>query len=323
VSEDFRDEALSYQGRTLLPKINQAGLNATRLPLPPLPEQRRIVAKLDRLSVRSRAARDHLARIAKLATRAKQAILAGAFDATLAEGECGVSDLLSEPIRNGLSMRGNDHPPGVAALRLSALREGTVNLDDVRFLPITADKAAPYRLRAGDVLVSRGNGNLRLLAIASIVPDTDGLVIFPDTAFRIRISPSAGDPRWFALMWSAPQVRSQVEGLAKTTAGIWKVSQADLRQVRLPRIAPDAQRQTADRVEAAFARIDRLTAEAARAAHLVDRLDERLLAKAFRGALVPQDPADEPAEALLARVRAVRADEPKTRRGRRARELAS
>lgn len=59
--------------------ISQAALSNIRLPLPPLPEQRRIVAKLDRLSAWSRAAREHLDRVAKLAARAKQAVLAAAF----------------------------------------------------------------------------------------------------------------------------------------------------------------------------------------------------------------------------------------------------
>ena len=70
------------------------------------------------------------------------------------------------------------------------------------------------------------------------------------------------------------------------------------------------------RIEAAIARVDRLTAEAARAPHLLDRLDERL-AKAFRGELVPQDPADERAEALLARIRAARDGTARQRRRRR------
>ena len=72
------------------------------------------------------------------------------------------------------------------------------------------------------------------------------------------------------------------------------------------------------RIEAAFARIDRLTEEATRAAHLLDRLDECLLAKAFRGELVPQDPNDESAESLLARIRQTRATapNPKGERGR-------
>ena len=57
--------------------------------------------------------------------------------------------------------------------------------------------------------------------------------------------------------------------------------------------------------------------EASRAARLLDRLDERLLAKAFRGELVPQDPEDEPAADLLARIQAARAAAPKPKRGRR------
>lgn len=69
--------------------------------------------------------------------------------------------------------------------------------------------------------------------------------------------------------------------------------------------------------EAAFARADRLKAEAARANMLLDRLKPSILAKAFRGELLPQDPADEPASMLLERIRAERAgaSAPK-RRGR-------
>ena len=52
--------------------------------------------------------------------------------------------------------------------------------------------------------------------------------------------------------------------------------------------------------------------EATRAAHPLGRLDERLLAKAFRGELVPQHPDDEPAVALLTRIREAHAAAPKT-----------
>jgi type I restriction enzyme S subunit len=38
----------------------------------------------------------------------------------------------------------------------------------------------------------------------------------------------------------------------------------------------------------------------------LEQLDQSILAKAFRGELVPQDPNDEPAAVLLARIRAER-----------------
>ncbi len=72
------------------------------------------------------------------------------------------------------------------------------------------------------------------------------------------------------------------------------------------------------RLNVAFARADRLEAEAARARALLDRLESAILAKAFRGELIPQDPNDEHASVLLERIRAQRAVSPKPQRGRRA-----
>jgi type I restriction enzyme S subunit len=70
------------------------------------------------------------------------------------------------------------------------------------------------------------------------------------------------------------------------------------------------------RIHAQFAELDRLTAEAAAARRQLDRLDQAVLTKAFRGELVPQDPADEPASVLLDRIRAERACALKVTRGR-------
>lgn len=70
------------------------------------------------------------------------------------------------------------------------------------------------------------------------------------------------------------------------------------------------------RVESALARADNLEVAAARAAKLVNRLEASILTKAFRGELVPQDPTNEPATALLDRIRAGHASAPKQKRGR-------
>ncbi|MFK3769784.1 hypothetical protein [Pseudomonas putida] len=53
----------------------------------------------------------------------------------------------------------------------------------------------------------------------------------------------------------------------------------------------------------------------------IDHLAQSILAKAFRGELVPQDPKDEPASVLLEHIKAQRATAPKVRRGRQAAQL--
>jgi len=58
-------------------------------------------------------------------------------------------------------------------------------------------------------------------------------------------------------------------------------------------------------VEALFALADQIEARFKKAQVQVDSLTPSLLARAFRGELVPQDPSDEPALALLERIRDV------------------
>ncbi len=64
------------------------------------------------------------------------------------------------------------------------------------------------------------------------------------------------------------------------------------------------------RIDAAFARARALLDAADSARSQLDELERSVLAKAFRGELVPQDPSDEPASVLLDRVRAERAEAP-------------
>lgn len=56
------------------------------------------------------------------------------------------------------------------------------------------------------------------------------------------------------------------------------------------------------RIEIAFTWLDKVATEHARADHLLPKLDQAILAKAFRGGLLPQDPNDEPASELLKRI---------------------
>jgi type I restriction enzyme, S subunit len=66
------------RGSTIL-GLTRAFVKSLTIPLSPLPEQRRIVAKLDSLFARSRRAREELARVPGLCNRYKQAVLAAAF----------------------------------------------------------------------------------------------------------------------------------------------------------------------------------------------------------------------------------------------------
>ncbi|MEO7068584.1 MAG: restriction endonuclease subunit S [Rhodanobacter sp.] len=88
-------------------------------------------------------------------------------------------------------------------------------------------------------------------------------------------------------------------------------------------VPPEAeQTEIVRRVEQLFAFADQLEAKVAVAKQRIDMLTQSILAKAFRGELVPQDPNDEPASVLLERIRTQRNVAPKPKRGRKPRSVA-
>jgi type I restriction enzyme S subunit len=101
---------------------------------------------------------------------------------------------------------------------------------------------------------------------------------------------------------------------------------AKVRALPLPLPPRAEQRAIVDRVLSLFAIADRLEQRGREVARCVERLSPVVLARAFRGELVPQDPNDEPASRLLERIRARRArenDAEKSMHGQRARALRS
>ena len=108
-------------------------------------------------------------------------------------------------------------------------------------------------------------------------------------------------------------VRDKAQGMA-----IQHLSIIDFAKCPVPTPPSAEQDEIVRRVEQLFAFADQLEARLTDARQRVDALTQSILAKAFRGELVPQDPNDEPASVLLERIAAQRAADPKPKRGRAA-----
>ena len=145
----------------------------------------------------------------------------------------------------------------------------------------------------------------------------DATVAYPDTLIRVRVSESVLDPSYLAMLWNSAAVRRQLEARARTTAGIYKVNQSMIAEVRLPIAPREEQPRIVEELDRQVSFLD--ACERAVDAGLVRSaaLRRSVLKAAFEGRLVPQDPSDEPASVLLERIRAERAAAPKPSRRRR------
>ena len=226
-----------------------------------------------------------------------------------------VRALLGAPLVNGRSAK--DREGGFPVLRLTALQSGKIDLRESKEGDWSEEDAEPFLVKRGDIFISRGNGSKKLVGKGGRVVHEPMPVAFPDTMIRVRPDINAVRPDYFLLAWNSWTVRQQIEKSARTTAGIYKINQGQVCGflLPLPSLAEQSEivRILDARLEAARSLESEIDANLARA----DALRQSILQQAFSGQLIPQDPTDEPASVLLARIRAERDTEPSKRSWRR------
>ncbi|MGC7406377.1 hypothetical protein ACPWR0_20835 [Pandoraea pneumonica] len=284
-----------------------------KIPVPPLPEQRRIVAKIDSLAGKTRRAREHLDHIPRLVEKYKQAILAAAFrgDAELAR----VGDVITD-IRYGTAKKCNYDGGAVPVLRIPNVQGGRIDLGDMKSADFDEKELLKLELRTGDILVIRSNGSLDLVGRSAVVDDRAAGMLFAGYLIRLRLDSTRCLPEYLHWFLQSSVARNTITSAAKSTSGVNNVNAQELQTLELPLPSIAAQMERIASIKSAFTWIDRLVNDATSARKLIDHLDQAVLAKAFKGELVPQDPTDEPASALLDRIRAERSAAPKPKRGR-------
>jgi type I restriction enzyme S subunit len=222
-------------------------------------------------------------------------------------------------IEAGLNVKCEERPPEpgeFGLVKISAVTWGEFNDGESKTLPKSKHVPETSRIRAGDFLISRAN-TLELVGACVIVHEVSRPVFLSDKVLRLVMLDT--DKRWLLYVLRSERGRKQIESLASgNQLSMRNLSQANLKSIAVPLPPVEERSEIVRRVEALFALADRIEARHRAALARVDKLTQALLAKAFRGELVPQDPADEPAAALLERIRAARAAAPYSRKRGRA-----
>jgi hypothetical protein len=134
---------------------------------------------------------------------------------------------------------------------------------------------------------------------------------------RCDVRSDYADPEYLEKAVNCGASRSYIEQRIRTTAGQAGISGADLKGMPVPVCGIAEQTEINRAVDSRLSVTKHLEAEIEVALAKITALRQSILKKAFSGQLVPQEPSDEPAAALLARIRAETADANSGRKGRR------
>lgn len=197
-------------------------------------------------------------------------------------------------------------------LRVANVFENRIDVTDVMQMEFDASDFAAYRLVKSDILLNEGQ-SAELVGRPAMFCDEIADCCFTNTLVRYRAGPAVLPA--FALLVFRAWMRSGVfQRIAKITTNIAHLGAGRFGQLPFP-IPPLAEQReivaragelliAADLSQDGFADVRQDSAH----------LRQSILHAAFTGRLVPQDPADEPAAALLARLRATPATPRRTRR---------
>jgi type I restriction enzyme, S subunit len=317
------------------PNISQAVIKAHEVSLPPLAEQTRIAAKLDELLAQVDTLKARIDSIPALLKRFRQSVLAA-----------GVSGRLTEEWRaRGEVFDALTPEYFMTALRQSKFKQKAKKIRSPESCEISgwihAQLGLVFSVRSGDGLTSKemdgtgsvpvygGNGVNGVHSVANVVTSN---VVIGRVGFycgSVHLTPETG-----AWVTDNALIASYPESLIDVDYAYWLLHGTDLRKnisstaqpvisgekiysidLQIPPLSE--QTEIVRRVEQLFAFADQLESRVKTAQTRIDRLTQSILAKAFRGELVPQDPNDEPASVLLERIKTLRSEIPKKKRVRK------
>lgn len=216
------------------------------------------------------------------------------------------------PITYGILKPGPELEEGVPYVRVADFPGNQLNLSSIKRTSPDIDlQYKRARLSTGDLLLSIRGSVGRLIVIPSSL---DGANITQDTA-RLSIS-SRLNARYVYYALLSPDAQRR---MTKATRGVAVrgINIGDVRALQVPLPSLPEQNEIVRRIDALFEFAGQIESRHDTALRQVDRLTSLTLAKAFRGELVPQDPTDEPASALLAKLNTGQANaaaEPSRRR---------
>ncbi len=267
-------------------RVQPEQLLKTLIPLPPLREQQQLVEYLDALTARI----DEAKRLREEAD-AKRSILLSRASATIFVPTrwptIPLVDLLTEDTRNGLGVKPSDSPPGVPILRISAgtsRLDGTVDESDCKYLQITERELDTYRLRKGDLLACRFNGNLHYVGKFTVFQqDQPEDRVYPDKLIRFRVDSTKVIPEFVCYAMNSPAGREAVEAFCTTTAGNIGISAKELKTIHVPVPSIAEQRQIVAHLKTIQDQIKRFIEDAQPIKQEIDAMLPAILAQAFNG----------------------------------------
>lgn len=275
---------LRFAGGGVQINLSKEDLLSLEIPLPPLEEQRRIAAILDKA--------DGVRRKRKEAIRLTEELLKSTFlemfgdPVTNPKGwrKISLGELLAEPLQNGAYFpkeRYVEAPDGVEMVHMSDAFYNFVERGQLKRVQVTSEESEKYKLIPNDVLIARRYLNYEGSAKPCLISEADQPLIFESSLIRVRLNAEVIDSFFFFSYMLEPRARSAYVFPNVTKSTISGINQAGLRRISV--LVPPMSNQK--KYRDIYKKILGTQSNYQKDYENIDNLFNSLLQKAFRGEL--------------------------------------
>ena len=292
--------------------LSSRTINDIPFPLPPLPEQRAIVAKIEELFSDLDKGIADLKKAQDQLKVYRQSVLSSSFPKKeLMEISKLVPSLSQGWSPKCINQNSSDETQW-AVIKTSAIQAGRFVDFENKILPESLEPREQHEIKTGDILITRAGPRVRV-GICCLVRNTRPRLINCDKVYRLILDRDQVDGEYFEYVMNSPEILSEIEVMKSGTSdsGLNLTQKAFLKLI-IPYVPLDQQRQIVRKIESRLSVCDKVEESITESLEKAKALRQSILKKAFEGTLLLAEEIAkckaakdyEPASVLLEKIKA-------------------
>ena len=281
----FKDQVKQYESGTTRKRISRKNLDRIEMIFPPLPEQERIVARIEELFSQLDARVETLKKTKAQLSVYRQAAITEAFSVENNTPNVFLSDIaqIIGGITKGRDLSGTETIE-LPYLRVANVQNGYLDLSEIKTIKLRVDEKERYLLKPGDVLYTEG-GDRDKLGRGTVWRGEIKDCVHQNHVFKARVDQSKAIPEYVAFWSMSTPARNYFYQKGKQSVNLASINKTVLAALTLPLPALEKQREIINHIESRLSVCDSIEQTVDTALQQAEAMRQSILTQAFGGAL--------------------------------------